>query len=314
MTTAETIAHLTREHLTSRGGLLLGQCVTAVGWIGGSVPDCDGIVEIPMTDVAGPAFAVGCALMGRRPIFVVRYQGFMWYNASSLVNYAARSKGIWGVPVPIFIRAIGMEGNGIGHTASSCLHSIFMHPPGMPVAAPMTPGEYRAVWSHFLEHDDPLYVSEHRRSFVITDEMPDRLGQDSRITLIAISAARLNALDAVATLAAGDIAADLCHLVWLKPFVPSPALLGSLQRTGLGLVIDSDFETCGAAQAFAYELMHATGVPVHALGIEDRVCGAAPAHENITPSAAVIAARARALLCDSPGRSWQVSAAREGLR
>ena len=69
-TTAETINEVTRNHLTHGNGLLLGQCVTAVGWIGGTVPDCEGIVELPMTDVAGPGFAVGCALMGRRPIFV----------------------------------------------------------------------------------------------------------------------------------------------------------------------------------------------------------------------------------------------------
>jgi pyruvate/2-oxoglutarate/acetoin dehydrogenase E1 component len=284
MTTADTIKAVTREHLTERGGLLLGQCVTAVGWIGGTVPDCEGIVEIPMTDVAGPGFVVGCALMGRRPIFVVRYQGFMWYNASSLVNYAARSKAVWGVPVPIFIRAIAMEGNGVGHTASSSLHSVFMHPPGLVVAAPMTPGEYRSVWNHFLSHDDPVYVSEHRRSFPLTDELPDRVSRGSAVTIVAISAARLNAMDAVATLAVEGIGADLFHIVWLKPFDYPTALLDSLVTTGVGLVVDSGFESCGASQAIAYELMHRTGVPVHALGIDDRVCGAAPRVENVTPS------------------------------
>src|SRR5262245_31819038 len=103
-TTASVIRDVTRWHLTENDGLLMGQCITAVGWIGGTVPDdlpltdwksnagkrATGIVELPMTDVAAPAIAVGAALMGRRPIFVVRYQGFMWYNASSLVNYAGR--------------------------------------------------------------------------------------------------------------------------------------------------------------------------------------------------------------------------------
>ena len=308
MTTAETIKAITREHLTHHGGLLLGQCVTAVGWIGGTVPDCEGIVEIPMTDVAGPAFAVGCALMGRRPIFVVRYQGFMWYDASSLVNYAARSMGIWGVPVPIFIRSIGMEGGGIGHTASSSLHSMFMHPPGLPVAAPMTPGEYREVWAHFLAHDDPIYVSEHRRSFTLSDEMPDRVGESSQVTLMAISAARLNALEAIAILEREGISADLFHQLWLKPFAPSAAALASFSRTGIGLVVDSDFESCGAAQSIAYELMHRTGVPVHALGIEDRVCGAVPSSENITPSAERIAERVRALVRHAPHRRFATAA------
>ena len=296
MTTAETIKVITRNHLTHGNGLLLGQCVTAVGWIGGTVPDCDGIVEIPMTDVAGPGFAVGCALMGRRPIFVVRYQGFMWLNASSLVNYAARSKDVWGVPVPIFIRAIGMEGNGIGHTASSSLHSLFMHAPGMPVAAPMTPVEYRGVWDQFMAGDDPVYVSEHRRSFGLTDEMRDHVRPDARITIIAISAGRLNALEAVQTLEQEGIGADLFHQVWLKPFTPTRELVASLQKTGLGLVVDTGFELCGASQAIAFDLMHRAGVPVHAFGIEDRVCGAAPVVENITPSAARIAERGTRLV------------------
>ena len=46
-TVAETIKEATREHLNS-GGLLFSQCVTAVGWIGGTVPDCKGIVELSM--------------------------------------------------------------------------------------------------------------------------------------------------------------------------------------------------------------------------------------------------------------------------
>lgn len=290
-TTAETIKEITKRHLVERRGLLLGQCVTAVGWIGGTVPDVPGIVELPTTDIAGAAFAVGAALAGRRPIFVVRYQGFMWLNASPLVNYAAKSKEVWGVPCPVFIRAIGMEGSGIGHTASGSLHSMFMHSPGMAVAAPMTPREYEAVWEHYSGHDDPIYVSEHRRSFSIDYEMPDEISPDSKVTVIAISASRLNAIEARQVLAAKGIQTDLFHVVWLKPFNISEMLIESLKRTKRGLVIDSDYEITGASRSFAYELMHRTGVPVHALGLEDRVCGASPSRENVTPKAAVIAAR-----------------------
>lgn len=261
-----------------------------------------------MTDVAGPAFAVGAALMGRRPIFVVRYQGFMWYNASSIVNYAARSKQVWGRPVPMFVRAIGMEGNGIGHTASSCLHSLFMHPPGLPVAAPMTPGEYRAVWDAFMAGDDPLYCSEHRRSFSLTDEMQDEVSESPRVTLLAISAARLNSLEAVRILRERGIQADLFHQVWLKPFEPRLELLASLKRSGIGMVIDSDFEITGASRSLAYELMHATGVPVHALGLEDRVCGVSAPTENITPSGERIAALAEELVRHAGPRGPRVEA------
>lgn len=289
-TTAETISEITRKHLTEDNGLLLGQCVTAVGWIGGTVPDCEGIVEIPMTDVAGPAFAVGCGLMGRRPIFVVRYQGFMWYNSSSLVNYAAKSKQVWNRPCPVFIRSVGMEGNGIGHTASSCVHSIFMHSPGLPIAAPMSPVEYQSVWDHFMSHDDPIYVSEHRRSFTSSLEMGSIVQDRAEATIIAISASRLNAMEAEKILREQNIRCNLFHLLWLKPFRPTEEMICSLKKTKVGLVVDSDYELSGASRSLAYELMHQTGVPVHALGLEDRVCGVAPNLENITPSSSKIAA------------------------
>jgi len=296
VTTAEVIKTVTRDHLENNNGLLLGQCVSAVGWIGGTVPDCKNIVEIPMTDVAGPAFAVGAALKGRRPIFVVRYQGFMWYNASSLVNYAAKSKQVWGKPCPVFIRSIAMEGHGIGHTASSSIHSIFMHSPGMYVASPMTPKEYQSIWDWFMSNDDPLYVSEHRRSFVLTEEMNNTLHDEAKITILAISAARLNAVEACELLEKDGIKCDLIHQVWLKPFITSDDFATSIENTGLGLVIDSDFQMVGASESFAYNLMHEFKVPVHAFGIADKVCGVSPASENITPSAQMIVDKVKHLL------------------
>ncbi|MDZ4786346.1 MAG: transketolase C-terminal domain-containing protein [bacterium] len=296
LTLAETIKDITQKHLTEGGGYLLGQCVTAVGWIGGTVPDVKGIIEIPMTDVAAPGFAVGCALVGKRPIFVVRYQGFMYYNCSSIINYAARSKQVWGVPCPVFLRSIGMEGNGVGHTASSCLHTMFMHVPGLPVAAPITPGEYRQVWDWYMKHDDPIYVSEHRKSYGITEEMEDQYEEGAKITILAISASRMNALEAGKALRAKGIKHNLYHIRWLKPFEPTEKLLESLKNTKVGLVIDSDFELAGASQAFAYELMHKTGAKVYALGLEDRVCGVAPHCENITPNASRIAKKVEEIL------------------
>lgn len=304
-TVAETIRSITREHLTSGRGVLFGQCVSAVGWIGGTVPEMtedEGIIELSMADSAGPGIAVGAALVdGCRPIYVIRYQGFMWYNAASLVNYAAKSKEMWGVPCPLLVRSIAMEG-GIGPVAGGCHHSMVMRMPGMPVVAPMTPLEWTAAWDWYMTHDDPLYVSEHRRSFPVADEMPDRQRPDSRLTVFAISASRLNALDALSRLDGEGVSCDLFHLVWLKPFTVTDAMVSSLGRTGRGLVIDSDFEVCGASQSLAYSLMHASGVPVHALGLEDRTAGFAPQLDNPTPSVDRIVSALRDLAGRGPSK------------
>ncbi len=290
MTVAETIKEITRKHLEENNGVALGQCLSAVGWVGGTVPEMTGhpnLIELSMDDTSSGYRAVGLALAGRRPIFICRYQGFMWFNASPFVNYAAKAKDLWGYKVPIFIRAIAMEGS-IGPVAGSSHHGMITRMPGIPVCAPMTPGEYKYVWKYFMDHDEPLYVSEHRRSFPIDYEMKDIIHEKADLTIFAISAARLNAIEAVKILNKEGITCNLLHLVWLKPAQFDSKLnfltfALSSSRYG-GLVLDTDFED-GYSKCIAYELMHATGKKVRVLGLEERTAGFAPHLDNIPPSA-----------------------------
>ena len=295
-TTAEVIREITSNHLINNKGLMFGQSLRGAGWLGGTIPDCDGLVDLPITDIAGPGFAVGAALMNVRPIFLVRYQGFLWLNASPIINYAAKSLSIWKRPCPLFIRAVGMEGDGIGPVASGCLHSVFMHPPGLRVVSPMTPKEYKSIWDDFCSNDTPVFVSEHRSSYSISQEMPDIHNKKSKITIIAISAARINATEAIEELEKEGLNCDIFHLVWLKPFKVSDQLLSSLENTKLGLVIDTDFEICGASQSISYELMLKTGAKVHGFGLADKVSGVSKETENLTPSKSEIKEKIKSIL------------------
>ena len=284
-TVADTIREITREHLEKNNGLLLGQCITAVGWIQNTVPPyAKGLVELPMADVSGPGIAIGAAIVGRRPIYVLRFQSFLWLAVSPLVNYAAKAKEIWNMPVPLFIRAIATEGSGAGPVHTNCFHSLFMHAPGMLVCAPMTPKEYEEVWNTYMNQDGPILVSEHRRSYLSKEEMPDIIEENADITIFPISASRFNTLEAVKLLKKEGIKCNVVHLLWLKPFSLTPRILQPLNATGLGLVIDSAFEIAGASQSIAYELMLASGFPVKALGQFDRSSGAAQHLENGTPT------------------------------
>ena len=130
-TVRQTIKNIIRKHLKSKKGRVFGQCLTAVGWVGGTLPELyekDGMVELSMADVAGGGIVTGSALMKERPIYVIRYQGFNWYNCPMLVNYAAKSKELWKIPCPVFVRGIGMEG-GIGPVAGSSHHSLYFRMP-----------------------------------------------------------------------------------------------------------------------------------------------------------------------------------------
>ena len=149
----DTIKKTVRTHLRE-GHLAFGQCLTAVGWVGGTLPELyeDGMIELPMADVAGGGFVVGAGLMGRRPIYVIRYQGFNWYNCISILNYACKSKEMWGVPCPIFVRGVAMEGS-IGPVAGSSHHSLYYRMPGVKIYSPMTNREYEECYSDFMDSE-----------------------------------------------------------------------------------------------------------------------------------------------------------------
>ena len=151
-TVKETIKSITRHHLEVEKSLCFGQCLTAVGWVGGTLPEMyedEGMVEVTTADVANGGFVVGAGLQGIRPIYVVRYQGFQWLNSPMIVNYAAKSKEIWDRPCPIFVRSIAMEG-GMGPVAGSSHHSIYQRMPGTKILSPMTPNEYKYSYKKFL--------------------------------------------------------------------------------------------------------------------------------------------------------------------
>ena len=295
MTSAETIKEITRAHLLKGNGVVLGQCLTAVGWVGGTVPELTGnaaLVELSTADVAGGGIAVGFALAARRPIYIVRYQGFQWFDAPFVVNYAAKSKDIWGIPCPIFVRSIAMDG-AIGPVASGSHHSIFTRMPGIAVCAPMTPGEYKKAWDYFMAHDDPLYCSEHRRSFLVDYEMEDVIYEKADVTLFPISSTRLNAIEAAKKLEEEGIRCNIAHLFWLKPFVVEERMQKALASSNnKGLVLDGDFEN-GAMKQIAYDIMRKTQARIDVLGLEERAAGFAPHLDNVPPTAERICKKVR---------------------
>lgn len=297
---ADTIKRLTRKHLLEDNGLLFGQCVTAVGWINGTVPELsidDGIVELPISDVSNSGIAVGAALTGRRPIYIIRFQGLGWYNLTTVLNYAAKSKEMWNVPCPLFVRAITVEGH-IGPVASNSHHSLCCRMPGIKVKAPMTPYEWETVWQEFLKGDDPVYCSEHRRSFDIDYEMDDDVAANyskEDCIIYAIGNGRLNALEAQQILKAQGIKVSIFHIVNIKPFIHTLEHKTALHQCGTGLVIDSDFKDYGVATQLAYELS-ITGKYAYTLGLEDRTAGFSSNCDNLTPSVETIVKKVRNII------------------
>ena len=289
-TVRDTIKEITRGHLAG-GSRCFGQCLTAVGWVGGTLPELyeeDGMVELSMADVAGGGIITGLALAGERPIYVVRYQGFQWYNSPIIANYAMKSQEIWQRPCPLLVRSIAMEG-GIGPVAGSSHHSIYQRMPGVKIAAPMTPGEYQEVYDQFMQEEEVYYISEHRKSYDNTEEMEDSIHPKADITLFPISITRFAAKEAKKELEKLGLKVNICHILWIKPFEPKKEWITALENSKFGgIVLDDDYEE-GVASSVAHDLMMEASTKwsskkVHTLGLSHRTAGFHPSVDNLPPS------------------------------
>ena len=284
-TVRETIKETVRSHLLDHNGQAFGQCLTAVGWVGGTLPELyeqDGMVELSMADVAGGGIVVGSGLAGRRPIYVIRYQGFNWFNAPIIANYACKSKEIWKIPCPIFIRSISMEG-GIGPVASSSHHSIFYRMPGVVICSPMTPDEYKIAYHSFMQNDDVYYISEHRGSYANKDELQDIIYDDPDFVLLPISITRFAAQQASLELFKLGIKVSVIHQFWIKPMKISNSSITNISQSKYGaLVLDDDYVD-GIARSLAHKISLLSDNKIDVMGLEDRSAGFYPHVDNLPP-------------------------------
>lgn len=283
---SDTIKRLSLAHINN-GNKLLGQCLTAVGWVGGTVPELpnhENIIELSMADVAGGGIAVGASLFGNRPIYVVRYQGFLWYNLISVVNYAAKSKFLWGVECPLIVRAIAMEGK-IGPVAGSSHCSLAYRMPGIRIVSPMTPREYEKCWEELLQCSDPTIISEHRKSYSVNYETPIIKPKNPVINLFTISATRFEAMKAIEK---SKLTIGFYPIVNIKPLTHLDELVQLTNNAEYGsLILDDDYVD-GIAKSIAYDIMIRTNKPVHVLGLKNETSGFSDETDNLPPDATEI--------------------------
>ena len=242
------------------------------------------MIELSMADVAGGAIVTGAALAGDRPIYVVRYQGFQWYNAASIVNYAAKSKEIWGRPCPVLVRSIAMEG-GVGPVAGSSHHSLVHRMPGIKVIAPMTPGEYQYAYDNYMNDDDPYYISEHRKSYDNTEELKNIIYYNADFTIFPISITRLEMKKLVVLAEQEGLVLNIIHQLWIKPFNIPPSWKTALESSKYGGLVTDDDYVEGVANSIANELNLASGKKVHTLGLESKTAGFYSQVDNLPPTA-----------------------------
>ena len=300
-TVRETIKQIIRDHLKRKKGKVFGQCLTAVGWVGGTLPklyEKDGMIELSMADVAGGGIVTGSALMNEKPIYVIRYQGFNWYNAPMIVNYAAKSKEIFNEPCPVFVRGIGMEG-AIGPVAGSSHHSLYFRMPGVKIVSPMTPKEYEKIYRNFMDGDDVYYVSEHRGSFNNKKELINDIKGRKDFVIIAVSITRFEAIEAKKMLEKKGLKIGIVHVLWIKPFKITKNSIKCISKSKYGGIILDDDYVDGISNSLANKLGHLTNKKIYSMGLHDKSAGFHKKVDNLPPNSTQISKRILRIIKDA---------------
>lgn len=214
------------------------------------------VIDTPLSENGLTGFAVGAALDGMRPILIHQRNDFMLLTMDQLMNQAAKlrytSGGRHKVPLTILSFIARKPGEGAQHSQS--LQSVFAHFPGIKVGMPAMPSDAKGMLLKAVEDDGPVIILEHRDLFGETQRVEENYftasfeariaGSGKDVTIAAVSAAVINALEASEDLAKMGIYAEVIDLRWINP-LDIETIETSVDKTGRLVVVDTGWQMCG---------------------------------------------------------------------
>ncbi len=273
------------------------------------------VFTTPLSEDSMTGVAIGAAMAGMRPIHVHIRMDFLMLAMNQLINIAAKTHYMYGgaYKVPMVVRCIIGKSWGQGAQHSQGLHSIFMHVPGLTVAAPSNAHDAKGCMIAAIRDDNPVIFVEHRLLYSTEANVPQEsfvaeigkgrlVAPGNDITLVGISSMVMECLRARELLAEIGISAAVVDPVWLTP-LDMETIGASAQATGRVLVVDNAWTSCGASAEIVARLAESDRAPRMArIGFAPTTCPTTPwLEEHFYPNPATIAAKASAMVA---GGNW----------
>lgn len=280
----------------------------------------DRVFTTPLSEDAMTGVAIGAAMAGMRPVHVHIRMDFLLLCMNQLINIAAKAHYMWGgqVKVPLVVRSMIGKSWGQGAQHSQGLHSLFMHIPGLKVAAPSNAHDAKGCMIAAIRDDNPVIFMEHRLLYPTTTEVdiapfaltPGKAricthGDD--VTIVGVSSMVQEVIRAAELLGEVGVRAEVIDPIWLQP-LDIETIAASASRTGRLLVVDNGWTMCGAAAEIIAGVIERAGpdarIRVERMGFAPTTCPTSPWLENhFYPNPGTIAAAAWRLA--RPGEaSW----------
>jgi pyruvate/2-oxoglutarate/acetoin dehydrogenase E1 component len=154
-------------------------------------------------------------------------------------------------------------GHQLGPTHSHCLEAMFLHVPGLLVAAPSTPADAKGMLKTAIRDENPVIFIEHESLYGVRGEVPE--GEDvlvpfgvarvaregSDVTIVGISRMAQTAERAAATLSSEHgVEAEVIDPRTLRP-LDLDTILASVRRTSRCVIVEEGWPHGGVGANLA---------------------------------------------------------------
>ena len=232
-----------------------------IGVFGGAFKVTDGLLaefgerrvrDTPISENTIVGVGVGAAMTGLRPVVELMTINFALLAFDQIVNHAAHIHYMFGgqARVPLVVRMPQGAGHQLGPTHSHCLESLFLHIPGLLVAAPATAADAKGLLKSAIRDENPVIFIEHESLYGVRGEVPDgeeqlvhfgqaRIAREgSDVTIVGVSRMARTAERAAATLAAEhDVQAEVIDPRTLRP-LDLDTILASVAKTNHCVIVE----------------------------------------------------------------------------
>src|SRR3954454_3744568 len=131
--------------------------------------------DTPISENTIVGMGVGAAMTGLRPVVELMTINFSLLAMDQIVNHAAHIHYMLGgqARVPLVVRMPQGAGHQLGPTHSHSWEALFLHVPGLLVAAPSTAADAKGLLKSAIRDDNPVVFIEHEYLYGQRGDVPD---------------------------------------------------------------------------------------------------------------------------------------------
>jgi len=221
--------------------------------------------DTPISENTIVGMGVGSAMTGLRPVVELMTINFALLALDQIINHAATIHYMFGgqARVPLVVRMPQGAGHQLGPTHSHCFEAMFMHVPGLLVAAPTTAADAKGLLKTAIRDDNPVIFIEHEYLYGQRGEVPEgddhlvefgkaairREGAD--VTIVGISRQVSTAEKAAKTLSEKhEIEAEVIDPRTLRP-LDMGTIVESVKKTNRVVVVEEGWPHGGVGANLA---------------------------------------------------------------